>query len=678
MRSSAQCRSCATIVAVALCFSRPAGAHALDLVRNGRPVATIVIPDTPCPIALDAAQCLNKYVQAISGTRLEMLPEAKIGERSTNLVVLGDTRMTRQAGIDASEIPYDGYVHRVVGNRFFIAGPDEALSAKVKDSENPVLHFLYDQASAGMPWKGVLDRRGTLNGVIRFLQDHCGVRWFIPTPNGELVPRSDRISVPDGLDNREVPAFVCAFARNCSGREPTIPIWVYTPGRYWAAANSFRMPISFLFIGGHSWNAQVRVFADSPEALFELHPEYFSRRQAGRALARRSHSSVLCTSNPEVISLLTVTMRQFFEQGWDMMQYNQSDGYHRCTCPRCEALDGYRGYEGGYFTEPCERLFVALEQMARRCKASHPAKKIMAMSYGPTKLPSRVIEKFPDNVLFQAAHTEAEDFERWRGKAQLFGVWLYWLGPLQAPGVSVRCTPRAAAERLRRYHANGVKLLYWGMGSSGENWGNEGPVYYTIGQLMRDPTADYQPFLDEYYAGVYGKAAPIMKQYFERLYERLDEHFIPKCWDMRAEVFFATVYPPEFLEAQEELLESAQAKAREERSKQWLALTTDQFLHIKTTAMVFHRYHDFQAARDMHSLRRLKATIGERNAYLDRLRAYGKDPQYVKDWYPGYSGFLRYAPLGRKNRPKLADPFTWDFTDLDGLLRKRSGTAERP
>jgi len=659
-----------SVSAACVALLHPGLCLGFDLVRDGAPTATIITPDSPSAIVLDAAECLNTYVERISGVRLPVVPEADARGATGPLVVLGAAQLTRQAGLDPGAWDHDGYVHKVVDNKLFIAGRDEAFSDKIRDSGNPVLHKLYTSASEGVPWKGVLDSRGTLNGVIRLLQDHCGVRWFIPTPNGEHVPRTTSIAVPDDLDRTETPAFTCAFARNASGRDPATRLWVYEPGAYWAAANSFRIPMSLLFLGGHSWNLQTQIFAGPLEGLFELHPEYFSWRNGRRALARQVHSSVLCTSNPEVVDFLTLTMQRLFEQGWDMVQYNQSDGYSRCKCPRCEALDGYRGYRGGDFTEPCERLFVALNEMAKRCAVSHPGKTIISMMYGPTKLPSHRIDRFPGNVVFRAAHNTPEDFARWRGKGRIVGVWLYWLGPYMAPGVSVKCTPRCAAEKLRLYHAEGVRMLYWGMGSSAENWGGEGPVYYVIGQLMRNPAADYRPFLKEYYTGVYGRAAAVMEQYFTRLYDRLDALFVPREWEMKADEFFPTIYTPEFLAEQEGRLTSAKALARETPSEKWLIAVEDHFAYVKTTANVLHACRALRRKRDMPALTDVRNAVDARNRFLDLLKSRREDKDFLKNWYPGHAGFLKLAPRGRKNRSRLGVPFDWDFSDPEKLLRE--------
>jgi len=651
------------LVVLGVCCGSAAG---FDIVKDGRASAVVLTPDPCDPIVLDAANCLNKYVQEIAGVRLEVIPESQAGEVHGNIIALGATRLAARAGVNVADVSFDGYIHRVKDNIFFIVGPDENISSKVADSANPVLHNLYLSAHDENRWARLECRRGTLSGVIGFLHDYGGIRWFLPTPMGEKVPKSATIRVPDDLSRKAEPPFACAFAQNIGAQSPLGGrLWGYAPGFYWAAANSFRLPLSCLFLGGHSWVVQVRIFSGSAEALFKTHPEYFAMRD-GKRLLGQPHNPMLCTSNPGVVDMLTQTLQQLFDQGWDMVQYNQSDGYRRCECPNCDAMDGYRTYESGKFTEPCERLFIPLKEIAERCFRSHPNKKILAMIYGPTKLPSAKVLKFPSNVVFQICHTEPEDFDRWRGRGDLFGAWLYWFGAYQAPGVSVKYTPRAAAENIALFHKHGVRVLYWGMGSSGENWGNEGPVYYVIGQLMRDPSLDYRQILHEYHTGVYGDAADTMREYFDCLYDRIDRYYLAQVGSSlaqieevgSAEAFFTSVYPPQALERLQGLLDSARGLAKDERAKMWYALTADQFQYIKTTANVFHAYREYKKAPTQDLSLRLRARLDERNEYLDRLMAYGRDKSFVENWYPGYAGITRYARYGSKGRSKLGVPFT--------------------
>ena len=50
---------------------------------------------------------------------------------------------------------------------------------------------------------------GTEYGVYGFLQDYCGVRWYLPGENGRYTPKSKTLSIPSGLRRLNNPFFKC-------------------------------------------------------------------------------------------------------------------------------------------------------------------------------------------------------------------------------------------------------------------------------------------------------------------------------------------------------------------------------------------------------------------------------------------------------------------------------------
>lgn len=688
-------------------------ASAFDLVVAGRPTACIVIGDQRDPLVLDAATCLNFYIGKITGTQLVVRTETEAGAGAgvSNRVVLGATVAAARAGLDTAGLESDGYRLKVSGRTLFILGPDRSFravepvfdatatngttaadEAPADEDEDIATHDgqrierlerikamrVTRQVRWKARWTGICAVRGTLNGVIRVLHDYGGVRWFLPSPQGERIPTASAFRVPGDLNIVEKPAFQAAFA-NADG------LWAYTPSNYWAMGNGFRVPLNLRYFFGHSWGSQIGLAAGSPGALFRQHPEYFAMRQGRREY--KPKGSVLCTSNPAVVDLLTRTMQRWFDAGWDWVQYNQSDGYKRCECEACDALDGYRLYERGAFTNPCERLLGPAYEMAQRCLKSHPDKHILMLSYGPTRLPSRQFDRFPSNVVLQMCHTTTNDFARWAGKADAYAVWLYWFGAYQTPGIAVKYTPRAAAERLQYFHQQGVRLLYWGCGKGGINWGNEGPVYYVVGQLIRNPRLDYQRVLDEYYEGVFEAAAPAMRRYFDLLYRQVQTNHVDRARDETGgahvytiRTYFTNTYPNAILSQLENFLDDAQARADTDRARHWVALTRDQFTYLQTTAQVFLEYDRLMGEPTLDNARRLQAARAARDSYLARLRGYKRDPEFIRDWYPGYQTIVPHAADGNGKKDRNLTrypPFFWKEETPEGLLKKALKAQKR-
>ena len=122
-----------------------------------------------------------------------------------------------------------------------------------------------------------------------FLEDVVGVRWFLPGPRGQFIPRSLDLSVPRQLDRSFVPAIAFSSGRFPFGSKGQ---WLenVTPA---AIANNYRNGIAATS-GGHTYYAMV------PEHHFDEHPEYFALIDGKRT----SDGHHLCSTNPEVKQLL--------------------------------------------------------------------------------------------------------------------------------------------------------------------------------------------------------------------------------------------------------------------------------------------------------------------------------------------------------------------------------------
>jgi len=104
---------------------------------------------------------------------------------------------------------------------------------------------------------------GNCRAVLTFLEDFCGVRWFLPGPEGEFVPKTADISVPAHLAKTVNPAFADGkFPFGSKGK------WLdnITPA---AIANNFQKGVA-VEPGGHSYGHLVPAegyFKDNPELL---------------------------------------------------------------------------------------------------------------------------------------------------------------------------------------------------------------------------------------------------------------------------------------------------------------------------------------------------------------------------------------------------------------------------
>ena len=115
-------------------------------------------------------------------------------------------------------------------------------------------------------------------------------------------------------------------------------------------------------------------------------------------------------------------------------------------------MDNYREWGRGdaflfktLAENPCERVLKLHRDIAEQCRRSHPNKKVHLLSYGPTTMPSRAFDKFPDNVVVELCNTDPRVLAAWRGKAKAFTAYVYYM-VLQRSRARAEFTAAQAAE----------------------------------------------------------------------------------------------------------------------------------------------------------------------------------------------------------------------------------------
>ena len=598
-------------------------ATALELVRDGKPVATIVIGESATVVEREAAETLQDMVQRISGARMPIVDESAAPD--TTVVSVGHTQLAAAAGVDLAGLKYDGYRISVHDGTLFLLGRDA------------------DQHS--QPHQG---GRGTLRAVLGFLERVCDVRWVLPTPLGVYYEKTPTIGVPDDLDVRHQPPFRMVVGR------------MYKHG-VWSQANGYRDASRFWNAGGHSWSIFV------PDELFETHPEYFAMRDGRRALLGRPNDRMLCATNPQVIDLMTAGIRKLFDAGYTHVQLGQSDGYTPCKCPTCEAMDNYP--EG-----PCERVLVPHWEVAKRCFESHPDHKVVMMVYGPTQRPSEKIKEWPANMTFEIAATRYQ--EEWKKLSSEASTRYAYLWGLYRPGgLGPSRTVKDCAEYVHECAAAGVGGIYFCGGDY--NWGLEGPSYYVVGRMLNDPALDYRIALREYCDRLYGEAGDTMYTFYAKVDEVIEasyevEELPPR--EEHPEAVFTRAWTPENIAELQELLDQAKLLiGSEKRDRNWLALTENSLHYLADLANVFAVYRRYRQDESLDNLKALAEAVRTRNVNLEKYLALASDNHYAFHYFPGAARVAKHAVNGGTLRHKLpAAPFTWDF---DALIAKATNTV---
>ena len=645
---------------VALPETRAVGANELAVVVDGKAAAVIVIPQDADEWTRRAARWVRDYVEKSSGAALPLVTED--GAAKGTIISVGRTRMAAKAGVTADDLKYDGCRVVVKGDTLYLLGHDDPMGPNEWGGSN-------------------IGPKGTCRAATVFIEDVLGVRWYLPTPDGEIVPKHTTITVPRNLQKTFVPAF--GF---CHGRYP------YGFGTPASIANNYRTAVKVLTMGGHSYYVWMNA-----NKYFDKHPEYFALIN-GKRVKQGNH---VCTSNPDVRRIMLGEIRKAFDAGWDWVALGQEDGYRRCQCPQCEKLDNFRDFapygwgprEGRTWDEylathrktPCERLLLFHKWLADECRKSHPDKKLHMLLYVPTMFPSKKFDKFGDNVVGEMAfyhdRLDMEVLDWWKDKVHALTVMCTWfdLTGGSGMGMGVMMTPQEVARKIRGHHERNVVGIY---GIHNANWGLQGASIYVQGKLVGDPSLNVNALITDYCNGLYGRAGRAMKDFFDILYSRSSRSMgIGAAGRLLSPAErHLIVYSPAFLQRLEPMLERAEVVARRDtrRVQRHVSLTRLHFDYLKLMTKMQASYQAWQANETAENFAELKETV---DAFEDfRMKVIAEKDSSVTS-FAGYDWFCKFLVGGGLDvnyyRRWVDRRKELDLGKLRGMVCGFSGSAVR-
>jgi hypothetical protein len=391
------------------------------------------------------------------------------------------------------------------------------------------------------------DALGVLHAVYHFLETHCGCRWLTEWDGGEIVPRTETLSVP--CEQRR---FRPDFAQRAFTNYPAIDRRTVAMCD-WMAKQRFNRFMIFANVEGafaaYEQVLQREVVARGlrvelghhsckyfvpPDELFAAHPEYFAL-----LAGERSPRGQLCTSNPAVVALVAERIGALMSAHpeIDTVGLWPNDGYGWCECERCLAQEPQ---------EP-SRLWPAhprrtdtylrfVNAVAELVAQEHPDRSLSALFYVNYVEPPRTVEVLPQVKVYVAPFQRcfrhplagdpdcrrpnaayAEMLREWRrvvpGQLLVFEYFML-IDMLSVP------YPLAGllAQDFRFYRDLGVEgyvLEY-----RPEEWGQYGQHAHLIGELSWDADTSVDAALARHYADIYGPAAGEMAAFWAELNER--------------------------------------------------------------------------------------------------------------------------------------------------------------
>lgn len=478
-----------------------AAAHAdLELVREGRPLAEIVVGDQPSPAAEGAAAELQSLLKRISGAELPIV--ARPAGEGRVAVIIGQAAAQAFApevrvpsGL-SSDFSDEGYVVATGPGRLVLAG----------NETEP-----YEGT-----WYAVYDLLGSL-----------GCRWYFPGTFGEVLPALSTVSIP--AQRRLVKPDLRVRDTWYSGHLAVTP-----EQQAEFAAWKRRNRMTRTGVWGHCADPNSR-FLQNPvddstyrllpkEKYWDTHPEYYALLPGGQRNER-----FLCMSNPGALQAAADTVCEYFATYPDnhTFAFSPPDEPVLCHCPDCARAmnQGFDGEGWGDVSDPYFRFVFAL---ADKVRERYPDRWITSMAYyNRCRPPQGVTGKHP-NVLIQLASIQQCSLHSYQQGGcwtrRQFGEMLRQWADLTAGQVFYEYDPHDWTHLQRptwgsQREAEDLRLLKrlggWGFSDEGQMaWMSTGLNYYVRARLAWDVQQDPESMISDFCQRFFGSAARPMQRYY--------------------------------------------------------------------------------------------------------------------------------------------------------------------
>ncbi len=453
---------------------------ALTLASGGKPRCVIIQQDDATAPEQHAVAELALHLNLITGARFEV--QTNTVEVPKNAIIVGQGSLAAKLfpDIDFAKLSAEELVIRTKGNHLLLAG--------------------------GRP-------RGTIYAVNRFLQDQCGVRWWMPWATN--IPQRTTLRIPE-LNLRQQPAFEYRAPFWFQGFDP---LWKVRNG-----ANDEHRLIPAKWGGSITYKGFAHTFylLVPPTQHFATHPEWYSLIKG-----KRTHENAqLCLSNPELRDFVVDRVKAWLREAPDaaIISVTQNDCAGACGCKNCRAIDDAEG-------SPAGSMLTFVNYIAEKIEPEFPNVAVDTFAYQYTRAPPRTIKPRP-NVIVRLCSIECDfrepldyptnakflaDLEGWSKICKRLYIWDYTTDfrnyVLPHPNWF---TLGANVRLFQKYGVRGV----FEQGAY-QDWGGEmGELrVWLLAQLLWNPQQNDRELIREFLQGYYGKpAAKHIGRYLDLMY----------------------------------------------------------------------------------------------------------------------------------------------------------------
>ena len=522
-----------------------AGSGVTALVKDNKPVATIIIADNPTKSAQIAVKELNAYLKKITGVELPVKTDS-VTPFTGAKVLIGESRLSRALGIDSKNLADQEYIIRSYDDMLVLIGRDEQEFGQIDYENNglwPGFNMVYDFQRQ----PHVAKKIGTIYAVDEFLQRSCDVRWFMPTEFGEYCPHKIDV-IAENLNWQLKP---------WSAYRAVYPFLINDYFSFYGSGKPFKtihmvqgntrdlylwyMRMKLVGVEAHSTNHSL--WGSVWKQRLGSNKELWSKIMAK---GYGDNPQQLCFTSPQLIELLAQDAEDYAngKSNWErgMGKYfpvMAHDFANWCQCKNCTALKRdnngtFNGYWGGQASDVKWNL---INSVAKAIQKRNLDITVTNCAYAEYTLPPTfeleknvsvmfcrvLVDEFREKGYKQFVRNTLRD---WRKKTDNIYIWEYF-DHLQNNGIDTNVPGiflNAIAEDVDYLRKNKVRGVFNEL-----NCGDEGTVpnyaqdHLNVYAWMKFMSADQADLLDsnalliDYCEKFYGKASKPMFNFFQTL-----------------------------------------------------------------------------------------------------------------------------------------------------------------
>ncbi len=356
--------------------------------------------------------------------------------------------------------------------------------------------------------------RGTLYGVMAFLENELGCRWY--TPAVSVIPPREELRFSH-YDRTESPG---VRVRN--------DFYFEAFDTLWAARNRMNGRMGYVNQPGGVeayWAVHTFYPLVPPDEFFGKHPEYYSLVNG-----KRTHESAqLCLTNPHVLSIIIDRIKKRMRESPEYLIYDvsQNDNFNPCQCDKCQRIVREEQSESGL-------IIWFVNQVAAAVEKEFPDKYIGTLAYQYTRTPPRNIRPRA-NVVVRLCPIEAcvahdlkscpqnqsfmHDLLGWSSLAPHLYIWDYVVNfsnyVMPYPNIQVL---QSNIQTFRDNHAIGImeQAAYQSRGGEFAELKS-----YLISKLLWNPEANTEDIIRDFMDGYYGRSGRYIRAYLNLLQARI-------------------------------------------------------------------------------------------------------------------------------------------------------------